>query len=486
MTLRLSPLFVALLAVTACSDSTPSANVAGLRFVQQPADVKAGQPFQVSVELLDASGEKISGNNSVTLSTANDGSVTGNASVHADAGVATFSGVGVTQVGTAVQLKATSGNASVLSQSFVVTAGTAASAQSTVTPANGTLPAFTGTTLLFTFRDQFGNPLVSVPVSLSASIAGSFLPSSGTTTETGTFTTSFTPSVAGTATLSATVDGTPITLTNTFTVADVCAATAFSFPGSVSGTIPNGTCLINNFPSASHRFTVSNEYVAQFSVTSPFAPVFQVSANPPEQNLALRGASSPFISEWLLPAGTYNARVGAATGSGNYTLSGLVVPNDEGCTLRYLSVAGTYASQQILPNDCNTDQYFDPPDGSLADFYAIQSIRPCTITMRSSVMNSFLLVADWDTFDYIDYDDNSGGGVNGQDAQIVAPVCASGSGPLVIVANHHVAARGPYTLTITFGPAPSPVAALRSNIAAIPSNLAARLTTFRPQHRLRK
>jgi hypothetical protein len=386
--------------------------------------------------------------------------------VAATAGVATFTGISVTQAGASAQLTATSGNVTATSASFTVVPGAVAAAQSTIDPAGGTLAAFGTNELLFTFRDQFNNPIPSAPVTITTALTGATLtPGSGTTTPAGTFTTSFQSSSTGTATFAATVNGTPLTLANTFLVEDVCAANPLPFPGNVSGVIPTGACMLNGFRSASHRFTTANEFVTRFTVAAPFLPAFEISANPPVDNIVLQSQGNEMTTEWLLPAGTYNARVGAPTGGGTYSLTGIVGVSDAGCSLRHLVVAGTYTSQRLQGDDCNTDEFgfFEPPDASRADFFAIQSARACTITMRSAALNAFLLVLDGGTGETITANDNGGGGVNGQDAQITLPACRSGSNPLVIVANHFIPNLGAYTLTITFG-APATAASLTAPV----------------------
>jgi hypothetical protein len=436
-------------AFTGCGDGTSNVDVRGLRFLEQPVDIAAGQPFTVSVELLDANGARAPGSNAVSIATTG-GPVTGPSSVRAANGVATFSGVSVTQAGTAIQLTASAGSLTAASSTFAVSPGAPSAAQSSITPAEGPLAAFAANELLFAFRDEFNNSVGPVPVTISTDLPGSaFIPASGSTTADGTFETTFRPGATGTATIAASVGGTALTFGNTYLVQDVCEAAPFSFPGNVTGVIPNGACVLHDLPSASHQFTTVNEVVAHFTFTAPFGPVFEIAASPPVDNVVLAAESSPIVSEWLLPAGTFKVRVGSSAGAGAYSIIGFVGVSDDGCTTRFLAVAAVYSTQQLRGDDCNSDDYnfFETPDGSRVDFFAIRSTRPCTITMRSAVMNSFLMVADWETLNV--FDAKGSGGAN-QDATMVLPSCTSPTGPLVIVTNHFIDAIGPYTLTVAF------------------------------------
>jgi hypothetical protein len=449
----------------ACSDGTGGGpRVRGLRFVLQPDAVVAGQPFNVTVELLDADGEVIpNARNTVTLTTSSGAPVTGVNSVAAVEGLATFNGVIVTQAGTNAQLVASVGNTTTTSTSFAVAPAGVSSETSTMSvSAQPVLNV--PVTLTFTFKDAFGNALADVPVMLSTNLgAATFTPQSGNTTTAGTFQTSFRAITPGTAAFSATVGGTIVEFETTLDIADPCPPAAATFPGNAPGTIPAGVCTIEDLPSASHRFTVAAENVFRFTLTAPFSPVLQISANPPIDNVALAGPS-PLSGSWLLPAGTYQARISAMTGTGAYTLAGIVVPNS-GCGVRLLAVGGTYTSQAIAADDCPEDLGFG--DDTRVDLFVIFSERPCTITMSSMSVGGgpridpYLVTSDLVTGDIVAEDDDAAGDFN---ATVNLTACRSPSGPLRIAANHLPAdggfsGTGPYTLTIQFGSLPGGAAA---------------------------
>lgn len=108
----------------ACSDGggiTVSPGVVNVRFVTQPTDVRIGEPFTVSVELVTAAGQRVTdATNTVSLQLGSGGSLSGTTSRAATSGLATFDGVSVPTAGNGLQITATSGSFSASSASFNV------------------------------------------------------------------------------------------------------------------------------------------------------------------------------------------------------------------------------------------------------------------------------------------------------------------------------------------------------------------------------
>src|SRR5688572_17986086 len=98
--------YALLAAGLACgSDSgTATSSVAGLKFILQPGTSGAGVPLTVSVELVSATGERVTNaSDQVTLS-ATGATLGGTTTVAAVAGLATFTAVTVNTVGQNIQL----------------------------------------------------------------------------------------------------------------------------------------------------------------------------------------------------------------------------------------------------------------------------------------------------------------------------------------------------------------------------------------------
>jgi hypothetical protein len=309
----------------------------------------------------------------------------------------------------------------------------------------------------FNFRDALGNPVALRAVTLTTSLAGAtFTPSSGVTTGVGNFFASFLPSQTGTATVTASVGGTPLTFTSSFLVREACAPDPIPFPGSTGGTLPSGPCVLNGFPSAAYHFTLADAGAATFNVDAAFRPALEVSSNPPAANRVVLGGANSVSGEWLLPAGTYQVRVGAANGTGGYSITGSAGAGVTPGVVRNLAVAGTYV-QALGPGDFVLNVF--PMDNSFWDIFLIQSSRPCTITLRSQTLDMFLMLADLSNPDLpFDFSEDDGGGVNGTDAQLTLSECQAPSGnAMLILANHYATvASGAYTLELAFGPGPAP------------------------------
>jgi hypothetical protein len=147
------------------------------------------------------------------------------------------------------------------------------------------------------------------------------------------------------------------------------------------------------------------------------------------------------IRQWLLPAGTYEFRIGAATGQGHYSVTATPGPANRGDTIRIIAVPGTYTGQTLGPGD------FLNSIGSYSDAYAIYSSRPCTITVRSTEFDPFISLTN--SFGItVGSDDNSGGGT---DARISRTSCTSNGGAIrVDIAGINPGLTGAYTLTIAY------------------------------------
>lgn len=524
----------------ACSSGTISGGdntkpVAGLRFSVQPAASSgAGAVFNVTVELLDASGAKITkATDVVTLSVTGGATLTGTTSAAAVAGVATFTGLSVTKAGTGYTITASANGISASSSSFTVTTAAVNAAQSgvTFTPTSIT----TGATIAFTFtfKDQYGNPIANKSVTLASSLAGvTFTPSTGTTSATGTFTTNMVATTAGSTTLTATVDGTQITVgtpiaiapPTTFTIATSsnpanggtttgggtvtqgasvtvvataasgfffsswtegtttvstnasytftasanrtlvanfsalnsgdCTPVAMTFPGAASGTIPAaGSCVANGLSAANYRFTLAAAGGVNLNLSSTFSAVLEIKTDPtPGENIGFIG-TSPITVEWLLPAGTYQARVSAQTGTGTFTLTSTSVTGasnvKSGCSagvpLRALLVGGTFTGQSLgsTANDCSLS------DNSLVDWFYIRSLKPCTITMTPTTgnLNPFILIADAALSQLLATKNDNGANLA---ETLSLNGCNNGGAPIAIGMNTlNAGEAGGYTMTVT-------------------------------------
>jgi hypothetical protein len=218
-----------LVAVSGCSDSgTETIQIAALRFVTQPANVGAGVPMTVTVELLSDDDTRVtSATDEVTLSASGGATLGGTTTVDAVGGLATFNNVTVSTVGQNFQLTASAGEINTTSSTFAVVPGPATVQQSTMTaPANVTANA--DATLTFRFRDALNNALGGAAVSVSTDLAGAtFTPPGGTTEADGSFTTVFRAPTSGAASVTVNIAGTSITFP---TVIDVAAgASALRF-----------------------------------------------------------------------------------------------------------------------------------------------------------------------------------------------------------------------------------------------------------------
>ena len=110
----------------------------------------------------------------------------------------------------------------------------------------------------------------------------------------------------------------------------------------------------------------------------------------------------------------------------------------------------------LEPGDCQISGMTGLPDETFVDQYVVTLAAPgtLTVTMRSGTIDSFLYLLNVSTpcapscdgSLILATDDDSGGGVNGFDAQIVIPL---GAGTYTIFANSFEVETGSYTLETT-------------------------------------
>ncbi len=200
-----------------------------LAFFLQPSTTTAGATINpaVQVEILDPSGNRLTAlTDSITLAIGTNpggGTLSGIVVAGAVAGLASFADLHLDQSGLGYTLEATGSSlAASTSTPFTVTAGPVDAGQATVTAAPDTIgaclsPCLTGitaSTITVTARDQLGNPVSGVAVTLngSPSTGNRFRNpgASGVTNAGGVFAAEFSSSRVEAKTVSATVGGTVI------------------------------------------------------------------------------------------------------------------------------------------------------------------------------------------------------------------------------------------------------------------------------------
>lgn len=450
--------------------------VAGLRFTVHPSTAAAGAVFSVTVELITSNGQRAAtATNVIQLSISGGASLAGGTSKAAAAGVATFDGLSVIRAGTGYQITASAAGFTTSSNAFAIAPATASAAQSTVSVTPATIAAGTPATATFTFKDSFGNIIPGAAVNFATNLVGAtFNPSSGTTDTEGKFTTTFLATVAGNAILTITVAGTEFAFATPFIVgaaANPCTPVQLTIPGTANGAISASSCTNNTPPTspadlgtALFRFTLGATTAAHFTVTSTFAvPQLEVLSEPPGNQVAVFDNSSTgsLGVEWLLPAGTYTARVASRTAAnGTFTIAGAsraiggTAGTNGTCYLRLLVVSVTL-NQSLGPTDCPWD---NPADGSFYDYYAIKSFKPCVIAMTSATLLPWLEVRDVDgnvLFATIGVGTPSTATLN-------LAQCSNGTSPIILYANavpNPLAGDYTLTFTITGGGSDTPPAA---------------------------
>ncbi len=251
-----------------------------------------------------------------------------------------------------------------------------------------------------------------------------------------------------------------VSVTFTAPAVDPCAPVALAFPGVVNGTLTNLSCATGTFPASQnpsivYRFTASGTTATSFAIgpTTLVKPSLEVMFDPPSgtNNIVwVPAANSSTVSmTYLLPGGTYQARIQSQPpgGTGTFTLTGTATAlSNTGCTTRTLLVSVTLSTQSLAATDCqwgvdNTGTV----DNTFFDRYAVYSTKACTITMDSPVLNTYLEIRDAITGAFVAKNDD----FTGTNSYIGLLACNNGGDPLYIFANSSTAtpATGGYTLT---------------------------------------
>jgi hypothetical protein len=444
---RLASAIAVTLLLTACgSDATDPPNAAtGMRFSVQPASTTAGQPFSVSVELVDPRGNRLaSASDSVTIAAEDQTPLTGTTVAVASGGVATFSNVVITRANPGVSLIAASRTLAAVSDIFGVGPALPSAQTSSLGPASTPLTIGVTRNVTLTFTDPFGNRISGQPISVTSNLTGVTLaPSSGTTTSAGAFSFAVKGTIEGSLVITASVAGVQIPFPP-LVIQPPCTPFPLTLPGSASGELPTETCIVAGTSGFIYSFTMLEPGAAIFSLTSGFQSALQVTKDHATDDLVLRGGTSQ-SGEWLLPAGAFQVRVGTISGSGDFTLAASTGPGDQGQVIRNILVGGAYA-QSLGTGDSRFPEIFG--DESFWDIFRVESDAPCTISARGTgapPLDLLLVIAD-SVGDPLVADDNSGGG---NDPQVSLDSCQINGGPVRIMVNHYLdVPSGPYTLTV--------------------------------------
>jgi hypothetical protein len=460
MTVRLSrALTTALLfgATMSCGSDSLGPPAFRLRFSAQPAAVVAGVAQAVQVELLGDDGARLtSSRDAVTLTVETGADATGEWTVRASGGVATFADVVITEVRESHTLQATSRGLIVVSLPFAILPAGPNADESSFTVTGSELVSNTPYPVVFTFRDVFANSVANATVSLSSPTAGvTFTPATGVTNGDGQFTSTL-RGPPGSVRIRATVAGTSIDLPPELSIADACTPAPFAVPGTASGTLTQGTgCIVSARPTAIREFSISTVGGMTLDVRPTFDATFEIRRDPERETITFISDDSSNV-EWVLPVATYRLLVGASSGSGQYTLTATTGPGNTGDNAKVLVAGGTYTGQSLTNADLFDGIWY-------TDLFFFADPRPCTITLNSTAFDAFLIIANAITGDPVSVDNNSGGGT---DARVVRTSCRSVGQPIVInVTSVFEREVGPYTLTVTIdaedaieaGPAPSSV-----------------------------
>lgn len=448
-TLRLTgaALIAAVAEVAACShtDATGPSAVASLRFVAEPAGVAAGSAFTVTVELLGPDGIRATGaRDQVTLSASDSSALVGSTAVLASSGTATFRDIRMTRAGAGIFLTAETATQRANSTSFDVSAGPPSAAHSTATTSVTVIAPGDPTPVSFAFGDAYDNPLGNATVSLASSLAGAtFTPSSGTTKSDGTFSSTFRSPAGGNAFVTATVGGAQVTIAAPL---PVCLNPTLTLSSPGAGVLTTSSCVISGRPTDFYRFTTSTTGDAAFAITSVFAPRIEVRADPPSESpWALPPQAQ--AAHWLLPAGNYEFRLSANSGSGAYSFTSAFGAGATGCVTRYLAVGGVYTGQTLASGDCT-----DYPD-AFTDKFVVFGNAPCSVRVHSTQFTNYIFIYDHASQAFLT---GTTGFDVGVDALIGLPACKNANQPLEVwVVNDVGEPGGSYALTVNLNAAPS-------------------------------
>ena len=230
-----------------------------------------------------------------------------------------------------------------------------------------------------------------------------------------------------------------------------CTPVDLTFPGAASGTTED--CTSGGFRAKVYRFTADANNANGFSVSSAFPNLgVEITTDPPgTNNVVWVDTDGDVAAEWALPAGQYLLRVTSRTGSGTFSLDGYTTALDASdCTIRTLVVGITLTDRALATTDC---EYLSPganpqPDGTYFDAYGILSSKPCTISMSSATMDSFLQIRNAGMTTVLAANDDNGMSL---DSFVSLAECNNNDGPIVILANTATTtpATGSYTLVVT-------------------------------------
>lgn len=213
-----------------------------------------------------------------------------------------------------------------------------------------------------------------------------------------------------------------------------------AIPGTLNGAVQASQCVSGGVPNAIYTFSTASSGGAAFTVTSPFPAVLNVKPEPPQESIGVVATPGAPL-EWLLPAGSFQVRVGAQSGAGAFSLSSAITPGNGGCVTRFITVAGTFIGQQLAAGDCPFG------DGTLTDIYGVFSSRPCSIRLQSAEFTPWLWLYEQNMFQI----NGTTGFDPGSDAVFGLPACKYQNGPIYIWVNSEVGeSGGNYTLIVTF------------------------------------
>jgi hypothetical protein len=259
------------------------------------------------------------------------------------------------------------------------------------------------------------------------------------------------------------IDGTPLTFAAHFAATQFCTPALLLVPGSVTGSLPHGTCDVSGRSAAVYRFTKAAGGGIAFTTTAGFPSQVEVKVALGETNVAIQPTAQIPTGEWLLPNGEYLFRISTLGAGGNFTIAATPIAATTGTTARFIAAPGTFTQSLAL-----SDREFG--DGTMYDYFVLYSTRPCTITMRATAFDAVLFIDDAITLGFVDVNDTFEPGST--DARVVLPECNSDGNPIGILANSNPApgglpGLGSYTLSVEYAEMPPAVRAGRSASAAM-------------------
>ena len=436
-------LVIAVLAL-GCSDAT-SASFASIRFSEQPAGAVAGEPMGFAIEFVTADGARATGvSDDVVVSLGTGETATGSRTVAVRSGIAELDDFVVTSAADDHVISASARGLTTVSLPFTVVPAEADGAHSMVATLPGeSMLSNTPRSIVFTFADEFGNPIPRAEVSVTNDLIGATLnPTGGKTGLDGTFQTTYRTQSSGSAHFAALVNGLSIDLQSPLAVLNACTPSSITLPATMTGSFATEQgCLIAGQPFQFYQFTTASSGGVVMNIESAFGAEFEVRSDPAVPTVRLVAVDTTLSREWLLPAGSYEFRIGAFAGQGPYRVTAAATPANRGATVRILSMPGTFTGQTLDLGD------FVNSLDAFTDSYAIYSSRPCTITVRSTAFDPYISLTNQFGIS-VGFDDNGGGGT---DAQITRSSCISNGTAIRIDVSSVISdATGPYTLIVTY------------------------------------